>query len=85
MDQPTLNNSNDFFHFIWKYGNYLVYESICNRTYTDVEQITFVKHCMEDDGKYKTALDMIDMKLTLYKQICNSDPSQFPTDLKLTH
>lgn len=83
MQTPTIDKDG-FFRFITRYENYLEFELINNRVYTDLEKVTYVREKMQEDGRFEKAINSLEIKLTWYHSIKNTDPSApFPRELAL--
>lgn len=81
---PKMKRNSNLFDFTCKYKNWLKFEKISGRKYTDIENIRVILTAMDADGRYDKALNAIKMKQHLHEQLIAVTPSApFPQALKL--
>lgn len=84
LDTPKLAENGNLFTFMRNYKNWLEYEKISNRHYSDVENLTVVMNVLENDGRFSKALSAISMQKQLYEQmILIQLGTQFPLALTI--
>ena len=82
QEPPTLKTNGNIFAFIRQYTNYIECERIANRTYTDVEKLTFVMNVLEEDGRFEKALSHLRIHKNMYEELSKANPSAtFPPSL----
>ena len=71
QDPPTLKTNGSLFAFIRQYTNYIESERIANRTYTEMEQLSFVMNTLETDGRFDKALGQLRIHKNMFVEISN--------------
>ena len=67
LDTPKLVENGNLFTFMRQYKNWLEFEKISNRTYSDLENLTVVMNVLENDGRFSKALSAFSMQKQLYE------------------
>ena len=84
LDPPKFKTNGNLFTFIRDYSNYIEYERISKRNYSDLEKLTFVIDALELDGRFEKALASIKLRKNTYEEMTKlSDNSSFPPALTL--
>lgn len=82
QDPPTLQTNGSLFSFIRQYMNYIECERIANRTYSDIEQLSFVMNTLESDGRFDKALGHLRIQKNMFEEISKTTPNaKFPPSL----
>ncbi len=82
QDLPTLKTNGSLFAFIRQYTNYIESERIANRTYTEMEQLSFVMNTLETDGRFDKALGQLRIHKNMFEEISKTTPNaKFPPSL----
>ena len=81
-EPPALKTNGSLFSFIRQYTNYIECERIANRTYTDIEKLSFVMTALESDGRFEKALANLRMHKNMFEEISKtSTQAKFPPSL----
>ena len=84
IDPPKFKTNGNLFTFIRDYSNYIEYERISKRNYSNIEKLTFVIDALELDGRFEKALASIKMRKNTYEEMTKlNDTSTFPPALTL--
>ena len=82
--KPELSVDNDIYSFIGDYRQWLAYEELLHRNYTDKENVEYVLKNLEQDDRYERARKAIKGTITTFKQsMANSGVAVFPRTLKI--
>ena len=82
QDPPSMKTNGSLFAFIRQYTNYIECEKIANRTYTDIEKLTFIMNALENDGRFDKALGLLRIHKNMYEELSKTNPSTvFPPSL----
>ncbi len=81
-EPPTLETNGSLFTFIRQYTNYIECERIANRTYTDVEKLSFIMNVLESDGRFDKALGNLRIHKNMFEELSKTSPqAKFPPSL----
>lgn len=81
-EPPTLQTNGSLFTLIRQYTNYIKCERIANRTYTDVEKLSFIMNALESDGRFDKALSNLRIHKNMYEELSKTSPqAKFPPSL----
>ena len=83
MDIPKMVPNGNFFSFMRMFNNWLEYEKIAQRNYSDIENLSVVIDVLKTDGRFEKALSTINMQKQLYEQMCKLNKNQ-PIPRELT-
>ena len=84
IDPPKFNTNGNLFTFIREYSNYIEYERVSKRNYTDIEKLSFVIEALETDGRFEKALASIKMRKNTHEEMLKfNSSSPFPPALTL--
>ena len=82
QEPPTLQTNGSLFSFIRQYTNYIESERIANRTYTEIEQLSFIMSVLEADGRFDKALGHLRIHKNMFEEISKTTPNaKFPPSL----
>lgn len=82
--KPKLTDDKDIYSFIGDYRQWLAYEELLNRHYTDKESIDYVIENLDNDSRYERAVTAIQGTINTFNQsVRNSGVAVFPRTLKV--
>ena len=83
-DAPSLKTNSSLFTFIRQYVNFIECECIANRTYTDIEKLSFVMNELESDEQFEKALGNLRIHKNVYEEFLKTSPqAKFPPSLTI--
>ncbi len=85
MVQPTLPPNGNFFAFVRKLENWIVFESISHRQYNDEWKLEYVMEAMKNDGRFEESHSQLQNEFNLHKMMKSQNPvtATFPKRLQL--
>ena len=84
LDQPSLKKTPNFFIYIRHLMNWIQFEKVQHRKYSNMNQLTMAMEEMENDERFEKGLNLLRIKSQMHKKFYESNPAvKFSPSLEL--